>query len=581
MMNDQAHLLSILDYQDLKNAAFASSSGTTNDGGKDLTIRISNPGEIGASRGEESQGLEELDGQNMDLPSAHPRDVSDGLAENVLSILGPAGPGLLAVRNVPGVAELRKRLLPMAQKLALMPDELRRDVLKVANDAFYENVSSLDRKLAIEKNAVSPPQFCRAAVASRSSQFRSSFSMELNLNTDVPLKKADRPVSAFATQLYYGHQDQPSRSCKGSRYTIETDPPQASNSIDSAVVSASSEENIERHELGEVVRQLGSVMIEVGLLIARLCDKASPGAEIENAILESGTAKGRLIHYHSLSERYFMLSQRMNNGTVKKTKNKVRKASPGGLQTREDDEDGGEIYGKGNQKTEPWQQWHFDYGLLTVLTSPLYSVWNSPVSKEGVDLDTTSCINEPSSWTHGADGEHSGLVFMHRGAARRVKIPADCLVVQVGEAAQILSGGRLVATAHCVSSPPDLAVNRATFVVFLQPAWQKRLSPPSWSSVLEVLHPRDEQLVVPEPCTCCNHQDDASHQGALISEYQPVVETAHLVNPEACRKFHELRNMLLSVPPLASRWHCGCTFAEFSKITTRQYYGADGRQSRR
>ncbi|KAL2602950.1 hypothetical protein R1flu_017219 [Riccia fluitans] len=194
-----------------------------------------------------------------------------------------------------------------------------------------------------------------------------------------------------------------------------------------SVVSASSEEDMgDEFQLGRILKQLGSVMIEVGLLVGHLCDQASPGAEIENAILESGTAKGRLIHYHSLSES-IIRSLKASCGSAKKAKSKIRKAFAGEVQKRESEG----FSGGGNQGSEPWQQWHFDYGLLTVLTSPLYLKWKSPASLEGIDPNMASCSIAPSSWTHGADGDHSGLTIMHRGAALRVKIPPDCLLVSV------------------------------------------------------------------------------------------------------------------------------------------------------
>ncbi|KAL2602951.1 hypothetical protein R1flu_017220 [Riccia fluitans] len=57
-----------------------------------------------AGGGKESQRHEESNGENLDVTNKSPLDE---LAVKVISILGPAGAGLLAVRDVPGVAELR------------------------------------------------------------------------------------------------------------------------------------------------------------------------------------------------------------------------------------------------------------------------------------------------------------------------------------------------------------------------------------------------------------------------------------------------------------------------------------------
>lgn len=56
--------------------------------------------------------------------------------------------------------------------------------------------------------------------------------------------------------------------------------------------------------------------------------------------------------------------------------------------------------------------------------------------------------------------------------SRQVGIPHDCLAVQLGEAAEVVSGGRLRATRHMVRGPRvDKAqgISRNTFAVFMQP----------------------------------------------------------------------------------------------------------------
>ncbi|KAL2649320.1 hypothetical protein R1flu_017448 [Riccia fluitans] len=101
-MDDRFHPLSILDYQDLRAAAFGLGSGRRSTSPV-KTSDVENRAEFSSSSGDTNRA------------------------------------GLLAVRDVPGVAELRKRLLPLAHRLALMPDQLRRHVLKVADDALHEN----------------------------------------------------------------------------------------------------------------------------------------------------------------------------------------------------------------------------------------------------------------------------------------------------------------------------------------------------------------------------------------------------------------------------------------------------------
>ncbi len=131
---------------------------------------------------------------------------------------------------------------------------------------------------------------------------------------------------------------------------------------------------------------------------------------------------------------------------------------------------------------------------------------------------------------------HSSLQVMDSmtGGSTFVAVAADCLVVQVGEAAQILSGGKLVARAHCVARPTMAAdVSRETMAVFLQPAWERPLMLPMWGA------------------------ETALQAGGLSTDLETMI------------------------PPLTSRWRQGSTFAEFSQETTRQYYGVEGLQSRR
>uniref|UniRef100_A0A452XMS9 Uncharacterized protein n=1 Tax=Aegilops tauschii subsp. strangulata TaxID=200361 RepID=A0A452XMS9_AEGTS len=78
------------------------------------------------------------------------------LLATVWAALGPGGAGLLAVAGVPRAAALRRRLLPLARRLALMDHPSRAHLLK-----------------------------------------------KHGLGSDVPLKKPDRSVSSLAQLLRY------------------------------------------------------------------------------------------------------------------------------------------------------------------------------------------------------------------------------------------------------------------------------------------------------------------------------------------------------------------------------------------
>jgi len=80
-----------------------------------------------------------------------------------------------------------------------------------------------------------------------------------------------------------------------------------------------------------------------------------------------------------------------------------------------------------------WIGWHNDSGFLTALTPDIY-----------VDDETGEVLDNP-------DPEAAGLWVVTRdGSSVHVPLRRDCMFVQVGECVQVLSGGLLVATPHCV-----------------------------------------------------------------------------------------------------------------------------------
>ncbi|KAL0435697.1 UNVERIFIED_CONTAM: hypothetical protein Sradi_0277600 [Sesamum radiatum] len=106
-----------------------------------------------------------------------------------------------------------------------------------------------------------------------------------NLGSDVPLKNLDRIVSSFAMQMKYDQE-----------FNVKV----KSNEMDSEVDGG------EFKDLGLAFQELGFCMMELGLCLARVCDKLIGGCELEQSLLHSGTAKGRLIHYHSVTDNVAM-----------------------------------------------------------------------------------------------------------------------------------------------------------------------------------------------------------------------------------------------------------------------------------
>ncbi|KAJ3694864.1 hypothetical protein LUZ60_000241 [Juncus effusus] len=381
----------------------------------------------------------------------------NSISASIMEALGPSGPGFLAVSNVPFVSSLRKSLLPLAQNLAFLRPKDRAAVLK-----------------------------------------------KHGLGSDVNLKKPDRSVSSFARLL---------------NYTEESVLDKAQENETNNGINGNKEEITCRHSfheldesefdhLGETFRKLGLCMMELGLRLSRVCDNALKINELEQSIIASGSAKGRLIHYHSNLDGLIL------KGSIERSKGaKMKKIAFNSISKEM------------SSVKELWQQWHYDYGIFTVLTSPLFL--SSFI--EGETLVTKECP---------APNGHSCLQLFNKRKNRvfSVKYPADSFIIQVGEAADVLSRGKLRSTLHSVCRPFSLNgdISRETFVVFLQPSWGKIL----------------------------RNYEFSSHE-----------------NEEEMKEGDEFWEIFSKIPPLSGRLRDGMTFAEFSRETTKQYYGSSGTQN--
>jgi len=99
-----------------------------------------------------------------------------------------------------------------------------------------------------------------------------------------------------------------------------------------------------------------------------------------------------------------------------------------------------------NDDIDSFCGWHLDHSCLTMLLSPLY-----------LDLNGNK-LPPPSD---------AGLyVKVRNGTNVKVSIPEDCLAVQLGETMQVLSGGILRATPHCVKASMMSSVSREQFAMF-------------------------------------------------------------------------------------------------------------------
>lgn len=269
-----------------------------------------------------------------------------------------------------------------------------------------------------------------------------------------------------------------------------------------SIADANDEFDEDNHKnLGRNLKKLGLLMMEIGLRIARVCDVAiGAGRELEQSLLESSAAKARLIHYHSELDRRFLREQEpMKNAKNSKSEERNQEKS---------------------SSFDLWQEWHYDYGIFTVLAAPLF-------------LSQRHGVVEECGYPEGRT-----LLQVFDPRKKRVfdvKASPGSFVVQVGESAQVISEGKLRATLHSVAGPGKKLENlsRETFVVFLQPAWDKVMRIASSDDVVE----------------------SSDSDGPFVDRIRKIV------------------------PPLASRLKDGMTFSDFSRETTRQYYGGKGFQS--
>lgn len=326
------------------------------------------------------------------------------------------------------------------------------------------------------------------------------------MGSDVPLKNPERNVSSFAMQLRY---EQNSNSEEGEN-------------------RAKDFEGGEFKNLGSNLKELGFCMMELGLGLARVCDSAIGGRELELSLLDSCAAKGRLIHYHSKLDGQLLVRQAAKKKGVN-LKGEQKKKQFNGKQ--------GDI--RAGSDSNLWQQWHYDYGIFTVLTAPLFLL--QAMEEKGSDHQC------------GYPNGHTCLQIFdpHKKGIFMVNSSPESFIIQVGESAEVISKGKLKATLHSVFRPWEPEnLSRETFVVFLQPAWDKVLCISDYP--MKCLSPEDQCLGL------------ASTEEEGIGEQQRGIEAIEKI-----------------VPPLSSRLKDSMTFAEFSRETTRQYYGGSGLQSNR
>ncbi|KAF6134759.1 hypothetical protein GIB67_002160 [Kingdonia uniflora] len=382
---------------------------------------------------------------------------------------------------------------------------------------------------------------------------------ENSLGSDVSLKNPDRIVSSFAMQLKYAEDPSLDFSFSGSSQNSEVMPEDLDDIPDNGFKN-----------LKNTFKELGICMMELGLRLAQVCDRAIGGKELEQSILDSCTAKGRLLHYHSSLDNLFLKDSEKTKSSIRRVTNLPVQLSIGfrESETKNKEQTLVDDLNRDTCETETrfcktslskfWQQWHYDYGIFTVLTTPMFiSPCHEPTQGSNYG-NCMSCEQECSP----PDGRTYLQLFDHNNnRILVVRSPPDSFVVQVGESADILSKGKLQSTLHSVCRPAKQDnLSRETFVVFLQPAWDKTFS---------ISQHLKEKLISNEQCSRACDEIGVSTSDAI---------SLHLNKKVMLSLIEEINGI---VPPLSSRLKDGMTFAEFSRETTKQYYGGNGMQSKR
>jgi isopenicillin N synthase-like dioxygenase len=239
--------------------------------------------------------------------------------------------------------------------------------------------------------------------------------------------------------------------------------------------------NRELPEFAPAFKHLGQIIVSVGELIAKQCDAfvhsrcpSYPVDKLYSIIRDSKCCKARLLHYFPVA--------------------------PDAIQSKQD--------------FSSWCGWHNDHGSLTGLTSALFLNESGEIVQANTD---------PEAGLY-ARSRHSDLL--------KILIPENNIAFQIGETAQVHSGGYLQATPHAVRSSAVSGVSRETFAVFMEPMWAEPMAAP------------------------------------------------HGVDPTQTQTQSAAANLPKGVPPLAKRWipvaahedKVPQTFGEFSEVTHKSYY---------
>ena len=265
-------------------------------------------------------------------------------------------------------------------------------------------------------------------------------------------------------------------------------------------------------ELEPAFLNLGRLIVDVGKLVAKQCDRyvkqkmpEYEATKLYDTLENTKNHKARLLNYfaqgsqRSQEEALEEGAVRIAAGPVDDEFEDVEPSSPRSASSATD-------------PFSDWCGWHNDHGSLTGLCPAIFT-----------DDATGEQIPNPDP--------SAGLYIKSRkGITYQVSTSSDNLLFQIGETAQIHSGGCLQATPHAVRGVSTPGVSRQTFAVFMEPQWDGDMNCP------------------------------------------PGAE------PSAAQSNEAARALPMGVPTLASRWGteaCAfttCDFGAFTEVTLNAYH---------
>eukprot|EP00752_Nemacystus_decipiens_P006991 g6270.t2 len=249
-------------------------------------------------------------------------------------------------------------------------------------------------------------------------------------------------------------------------------------------------------------KDLGRAVVRVGELVARQCDSYIAAmhtgyeeGKLSRIVSSSRCPKGRLLHYFPRSAPAVSGASGRGSGSGSGSRTAAGGDDPtagggavaapaaddaGGGSGAAAGRDGGGVEDDG--AFSDWCGWHHDHSALTGLVPAMF------LDSNGGEV---------------ANGDpQCGLYIRSRRQGELVKAtlppgePASsCLLFQIGETTQVLSGGALQATPHAVRSTTQQDVSRETFAVFMQPEWGESMDVPRGTELSAVRSLHSESLL--------------------------------------------------------------------------------------